>query len=162
MTVSFEVDAGFLAREDVPLGPGDLAYGFERGWIDARTVIDRAVAELRRGSNDAVIEKLALLLPPDTAAVPEILSEAGASQAPAARKWLYLQLKAAYERREDLADPLAVVAEIYAEFDYPEEIAPFVHYMPVQAGQDTGRPALMRRWREYLDAELAALRRGDG
>ncbi len=36
-----------------------------------------------------------------------------------ARKWLYLQLKAAYDERERLSDPLGVVEEIYADFDCP-------------------------------------------
>jgi hypothetical protein len=33
-----------------------------------------------------------------------------------AHKWLYLQVKAAYDQRERLSDPLGVVEEIYADF----------------------------------------------
>ncbi len=34
------------------------------------------------------------------------------------------------ENRETVEDPFAVVEELYADFDYPEEIAGFVRYMP--------------------------------
>jgi hypothetical protein len=68
-----------------------------------------------------------------------------------------------YERRDELPDPLACVDEVYADFDYPPQIARLVRYMPMD-GPDLGsREAnerrMFERWREYLETELAALRR---
>ena len=45
-------------------------------------------------------------------------------------KWLCLLLTWIYENREAFPDTLALVEEIYADFDYPKELAPFVRYMP--------------------------------
>jgi hypothetical protein len=69
--------------------------------------------------------------------------------------WLYLVLAWLYERRNELADPLQCVEEVYADFGYPVEIAPFVRYMPMD-GPDLGsREAnerrLYERWAQYLD-----------
>jgi hypothetical protein len=71
---------------------------------------------------------------------------------------LSLQLKAAYDERERLNDPLGVVEEIYALFDYPSAIAPFVRYMPLRSGDEPGVGPLMDRWADYLAREWAALR----
>jgi hypothetical protein len=67
---------------------------------------------------------------------------------------------AAYQRRHDLADPLGVVEQIYADFDYPESVDRFVRYMPLQAGDEPGEPALLERWRAFLIAERESLQSG--
>jgi hypothetical protein len=73
------------------------------------------------------------------------------------RKWTYLQLKAAYEMRDRLRDPLGVVEEIYAKFDYPAPVAAFIRYMPPAPGMPIGEDALYDRWSRYLADEGAAL-----
>jgi hypothetical protein len=76
-----------------------------------------------------------------------------------ARKWLYLELKAAYERRSDFVDPLGVVEEIYGDFEYPSAIQGFVRYMPLRPGDEHGEAALVERWAAFLREEHEALRR---
>jgi hypothetical protein len=61
-----------------------------------------------------------------------------------------------YEHRGAFLDPLQTVEEVYADFGYPERIAGFVRYMPMD-GPDLGsreanEQRLMERWKEYLDA----------
>jgi hypothetical protein len=73
------------------------------------------------------------------------------------RKWTYLQLKAAYEMRDRLRDPLGVVEEIYAKFDYPAPVAAFIRYMPPAPGMPIGDDALYDRWSRYLADDGAAL-----
>lgn len=70
-------------------------------------------------------------------------------------RWLYLVLAWIYEHRNECSDPLQRVEEVYADFDYPERIASFVRYMPMN-GPDLGnREAnerrLFERWAQYLD-----------
>jgi len=70
-------------------------------------------------------------------------------------KWLYLVLSWVFEHQGAFADPLAIVEEVYAEFDYPEEAAHFVPYMPMR-GPDLGSKAanrgrLFESWKQYLD-----------
>ena len=73
------------------------------------------------------------------------------------RKWAYLELKAAYEMRDRLRDPLGVVEEMYAHFDYPAKVAAFVRYMPPPPGAPVGEEALYDRWSTYLAEEAAEL-----
>ncbi|WP_426990671.1 DUF2247 family protein [Pseudarthrobacter sp. Y6] len=74
------------------------------------------------------------------------------------RKWLYLQLKAAYLQRGQLNDPLRVVEQIYADFDHPPAISRLLRYMPSSApGDEVGEGGLMRRWARFLYDEHRAL-----
>lgn len=100
------------------------------------------------------------------ARVSEIVARRGRHLTPAAtdvaiRKWLYLQLRAAYLARDELSDPLGVGESSYADFDYPSRVARFVRYMPVQPGDVPGNDAIVARWSTFLDSELACLRASD-
>ena len=44
--------------------------------------------------------------------------------------WLYLLLKHVYEHRKNFDDPLGEVEILHADFGYPEDVTPFVRYMP--------------------------------
>ena len=70
------------------------------------------------------------------------------------RSWLVFSVSLAYILRKDLLDPLQTVEEVYADFDYPEQIASFVRYMPMQ-GPDLGsrlanERRLFERWRSWV------------
>ena len=70
-------------------------------------------------------------------------------------KWLYLALSWIYEHRDDYPDPLQRVEEVYADFGYPEEVAKFVRYMPMDGPDPGSREAaeqrLFERWKHYID-----------
>ncbi len=142
---------------------GDLRYGLDRFFIKERTVIEIAVAEISRGSSDSLLYELAVLLQVEVDRIPEIfkgLDFPGRFDDPrdSARKWLYLQLKAAYLQRAQLKDPLGAVEEIYADFDYPPEIARLVRYMPVsRPSEAVGVGGLLQNWARFLDEEHRAL-----
>lgn len=73
------------------------------------------------------------------------------------RKWLYLTLAWIFERRDEFADPLQCVEEVYADFGYPERVACFVRYMPSDE-PDLGsamlnEQRLFGKWRQYLEEE---------
>jgi hypothetical protein len=62
-------------------------------------------------------------------------------------------------RRSHTWDPLELVAELWDDFGYPDEIRSFVHYMPSERDyepaahtQDENRAALYKKWEKYLDA----------
>jgi hypothetical protein len=107
----------------------DLGYGFERGFLKPADVIALATHELRCRTDELLDDPKRVHDPRESA-----------------RKWLYLELKAAYDERERLDDPLSVVEEIYSDFDYPPTAAPFVRYMPLRPGDDPGVGPLMERW----------------
>ncbi len=166
MTIAFELGPEFFDREDVPLSVDDLKYGFERGWLRPSTVIDRAVREIERGDDDPVLLEVASLLRDDVDELPDVLAQLDSPDhvhdpRESARKWLYLQLKAAYDRRQDLDDSLGVVEQIYADFDYPPTVEGFVRYMPLPPGDEPGEAALVERWAAFLRGERDALRADD-
>ncbi len=161
MTVSFEFAPEFLDQEGIPLSVHDLKYGVERGWLRAPALIAWAVREVGRGHDDPVLLEVASLLRDQVDELPDVLAQVDAPDHPprdSARKWLYLLLKAAYDRRQDLEDPLGVVEQIYADFDYPPAVASFVRYMPLGPGVQPGEAGLFDRWADFLETEHAVLR----
>jgi hypothetical protein len=126
--------------------------------------VDLATEETRRGADDPVLMELAALLSDETDRVPELLEalddpERVHDPRESARKWLYLQLKAAYLERSRLTDPLGAVEQMYADFEYPGTIEGFVRYMPLRSGDTPGEQALLERWADFLDREHKALAR---
>lgn len=165
MTVMFELDPDFVLDEHIPFVAGDLRYGLERFFIKEWAVIDIAVGEVRRGTSDPLLHDLAALLRDEVERLPEIFGELdypGRFDDPreSSRKWLYLQLKAAYLKRRQLNDPLGVVEQIYADFDYPPAISRLIRYMPASVpGDEVGEAGLLQRWARFLDNEHRALTR---
>lgn len=164
--MKFELDHDFLRRARVPLDSEDLRLGLSLGLISAPTAVAMAFDVLSAGSSDPTILALAQVDRGDIAAVRECLRAVDPEEAelfpPAAvRKWTYLELTAAYEVRDRLRDPLGVVEQIYADFDYPAGVAEFVRYMPPPPGAPTGEAALFDRWAKYLASEAAELSSGD-
>lgn len=162
MSITLELDPSFLLAEQIPLTAEDLRYGLEHFFIKERAVIDIAVAQVRRGTSDPLLHELAALLRDEVERVPEVLDALGDPERiqdprESARKWLYLQLKAAYSQRALLRDPLGVVEQIYADFNYPPLVSPFVRHLPPQADGKPGEAALIQRWARFLDDEHRAL-----
>jgi hypothetical protein len=46
------------------------------------------------------------------------------------KPWIFLLLSFLFEHQENYDDPLEIVEELYADFNYPEEISSLVRYMP--------------------------------
>ena len=163
MSVTFEVPAAFVLAEDVPMTAEDLRYGLVRGFLKPADVVALAAHEVGQGSDDDILMALASLLRDEVGRLTEVLDRMDDPMRihdarESARKWLYLQLKAAYDERVRLSDPLGVVEEVYADFGYPPTVAPFVRYMPLRPGDEPGTGALMDRWLSFLSREGLALR----
>lgn len=84
-----------------------------------------------------------------------IMLEDGQDIADVKDKWLYLILKWLYGIRNDIANVLEIVEEIYELFDYPDSITSFVRYMPSDAGDmgslELNRERLFKNWANYLE-----------
>jgi hypothetical protein len=73
-------------------------------------------------------------------------------------RWMLLTLDWVLTNRESFKDPLGEVEEIYADFDYPQEIAPLVRYMPPTDGWRPGEHSaevnlarLFRLWADFVE-----------
>jgi hypothetical protein len=116
----------------------------ERGFLKADVVVDLAADAVQRGAEDPVLHYLTVLLRDELDLVPGILSmlddpERIYDPRESARKWLYLELLVAFRNRAKITDPLGVVEQLYADFDYHPAVASFVRYMPLQPDDQPGR-----------------------
>jgi hypothetical protein len=144
-----------------------IRYGLQNELLDPLAPHHMAL-DLIEKTQDPSAALLALATAGSRESMNELVDQLSASE-PASlesdirEQWLYLALAWVYEHRTEFADPLRTVERIYADFAYPERIARFVRYMPME-GPDLGsREANERRlfdyWKEYLD-EVAAREQG--
>lgn len=124
MTIKFELSADFINAQRIALTPQDVRYGAEQGFLkqaEAARLVELAAAAT---SSDPACEPHDAAVPGDGSLETDAFDRGQGSMSDedlglTQRKWLYLQLKAAYLCREQLRDPLEVVEMIYADFDYP-------------------------------------------
>lgn len=159
----FELDFDRLSYSGVPIDVDDVRLGVSMGLIAPRTAIAVAERGVVAGSEDPTMLALASMSAHHITDVREALGAVDPEDAvvlepePSVRKWLYLQLRAAYGLRDLLSDPFGAVESIYADFGHPPIVDPFVRYMPTQPGEPTGEAALHARWWSYLESEEGEL-----
>jgi hypothetical protein len=162
--VRLELDYDFIRRINIELDAEDLRLGVSLALISAATAVNLAADSVARGSVDPIILGIAEVDSHDAASARQALratdlDEVDLFPPQAVRKWVYLELRAAYELRDRLQDPLGFVEDVYASFDYPPAVASFVRYMPPPPGAPIGEEALYARWRVFLTEEGTVLTR---
>jgi hypothetical protein len=79
-----------------------------------------------------------------------------------ANKWLCVLISWLYENRREFADPLGILEELYADFDYPKRIAGLIRYMPADepslGSREANERRLIARWGEFVGRCRAELR----
>lgn len=146
----------------VKLTWGDIEYGIENKYISSDIAIDHAMHELAECedySQDLI--DLASLSKGDTV-YPYLMKLAEVSKELKdniiKEKWMYLILDWIYNNKNKYSDPLGIVEEIYADFDYPEIILSFVRYMPsneVDLGSvELNDARLFKNWKNYLEEQF--------
>lgn len=143
-------------RNRVKLSWSDIKFGLDRQLIKPPVAVERALE--RAGKSDASRVEIELAGRSETDSVADLVDELASKETKDLReiraKWLYLVLDWLFYRRQSLRDPLEIVEAVYADFDYPREIAPFVRYMPM-VGPDLGNreqneARLYDYWQRYL------------
>lgn len=73
-------------------------------------------------------------------------------------KWKYLCVSWTYVNREKVAEPFEVIERIFADFGYPDDLAPLVRWMPPTDGYDPSKHSrqenmdrMLKEWRDYVD-----------
>ncbi|MBN3862001.1 DUF2247 family protein [Pseudomonas frederiksbergensis] len=131
----------------------ELLYGFKHGLIDEKGVSEYACEALTEMSLQEAIE-LASLLPQEDYLATNLLQSLAdkdlSAETDTAKPWIFLLLSFLFEHQENYEDPFEIVEEIYADFDYPEEIAPLVRYMPPPEGVEGSEERLFENWKTAL------------
>jgi len=152
----------FVLRQ-LPLSWQDIKWGYDHGWLSATGVVDYAIARAGEGYDESsTAVTLAGLSPRELAEVTALLyalaqNEENNDEAESMKKWLCLILTWVYGQRDQLPDPLGVVEELYADFNYPVEMRSFVRYMPTEDGYEPQAHSheeniarLFKEWESYL------------
>ncbi|MEO7038065.1 MAG: DUF2247 family protein [Polyangiaceae bacterium] len=136
-----------------------MLFGLDQDLLDPVASIELAVDCLEKDTETGpLLVELAGLskFEPTRAYVEKLASlehESGSSDI--RDKWLYVVLAWILEHRDGYADPLQIVEDVYADFDYPSQIAGLVRYMPsdeVDLGsRERNEERLYEKWRAFVD-----------
>ncbi|MEZ2373267.1 DUF2247 family protein [Arthrobacter sp. RCC_34] len=157
--VNFRIPAVYVAAKAIP-ATSEIVKGYLDGWIDVSDVVHLAE---KFGEGSPLGEELSLLLSYQYDEVPDLIRESTHTDArpgeEARRLWLYLALSWVRDHEPDFDEPLRTVEMLFADFDYPDDVAPFADFMPTPQGEEPGVRGLYARWRAYLDREEAYFKR---
>ncbi|HVZ38834.1 MAG TPA: DUF2247 family protein [Candidatus Kapabacteria bacterium] len=156
--IHIKIPYDFICRS-VDIDWQDILFGLENELISSTVAIEQATVILNNsGRYEPDIVDVASCSPADP--IIELVARLARREQPrpegnVREKWLYIILAWLYDHRHSIADPLSMVEEVYADFDYPEEVAPFVRYMPM-VGPDLGsreanEERMVGNWKAYLD-----------
>jgi len=146
----------------------DVHVGLVAGYIEPREAVLWA-GEYRNQhpeEENALIHRLAATQVDESDTIRAIVAKLASSEngdgEHAKRKWRYLFLKRVLAQQVDPQQLLVDVERVYADFDYPEEMEPFIYYMPASEDisgltPDQARQRLLALARQFLDQEGTAL-----
>lgn len=136
----------------------DILYAVDRQYFSPNAAIEHAIIELSKieefpqslldlaslNKNESVHPYLNQLADLEPEQPIEDIDE----------KWIYLILAWIFENRDNCSDPLGIVEQIYADFNYPAQISTLIRYMPSDE-PDLGSPKLnearlYKKWEDYL------------
>ncbi|MEU9885610.1 DUF2247 family protein [Sphaerisporangium sp. NPDC051011] len=151
--VRFTIPAGFISSR-VALTSEELVCGYRKGWLSSAALVELA-RDVSLDLPDLPDEDEMLYLLPSE--VEEKVREAVSScddvdcDDPEINKvWGYLALARLNERRDTVSGFFDVIEMIWSDLGYPDEMEPFIYYMPPPPGEEFGEPAMLRRLESYL------------
>jgi hypothetical protein len=160
------LDGGFCLSEAPWLNWADINYGLHRGFLSSTGVVDYAAKSLSAESPEEQYE-LACLTGDDANDVQECVSRLAVKDVQdvkgSEKAWMFLIFLWVFMNKDRYQDPLGVVEELYADFEYPESVAPIVRYIPAADPSLEGEDQLYKNWSNMLELfrkELQASRSG--
>jgi hypothetical protein len=119
----------------------DTLFGYGRGWLGWKDVIELAVAALR-SSQGTPVDELIDFASVDKATAGKVGSllqrmangEPEAPQSLIEDKWLFIRLSWLYENLDSVEDPLGGVEDICGDCRYPPDTHSFLRLMPPETG----------------------------
>ena len=158
--IHFKLTYKFVSNR-VNLLWSDIAYAINRNILPQDSAIEHAIIKISQSKDyNQVLFDLASLFKGES--VQPYLNELVRlekyhDEKSINEKWLYLILAWIFENKDSYVDPLGVVEQVYADFDYPKEVATFVRYMPTEEvpldTKEMNESRLYKKWEEYLDIQ---------
>lgn len=150
-----------FSMNTLPLGWSDIVWAYHKHILTWKDVVKYADQKVLSGDfNDGEVA-ISLLgkenIEEIVEAADKLAELSGGGTEVAKRKWLFISLSWLFSNKDTIDDPLALVEDIYEDFDYPPEIQAFVRYMPPTDGYDPrnyspneNKERLMRLWEGFL------------
>lgn len=145
----------------------DLEWGLEYGFINFEDVIKFSDSTLNESSDGLHID-LSTCGKDDASCIQAALNALVLREENCEVDktiWMYLILEHLYYNRLEYVDPLERVEWIYADFDYQEEVASFVRYMPPAGDYDPRSHTfeeniakMYKNWKAYLERNYSKYR----
>lgn len=159
-TLGIQIPLDFY-QKNIHANWADIAFAEENAILTYRDVIAFAYSELDTESDEDVFTLACMKFEQycfreDVTPVLHRLSqkETDTTRFEAKKKNMFLLLKWVYENREKYPKPLEVVAFIYDDFGFPQEINKFVYWVPADEplppSKELCEQQMMTRWHEYL------------
>ncbi|MEU5630067.1 DUF2247 family protein [Streptomyces rishiriensis] len=148
----FKIPGSFIV-ERVDLTTGEVAYGKHWGWLDDPSVVQIYLHKMQAGRPLLEVEErwaLALSEEIRSGDLPDLPPEDLGDPHELSAVWIYLSL--AWLRQSGLSDQqlFDAIEELYADFEYPEEMEGFVKYMPPPPGGKGGFAGMAERLESFL------------
>lgn len=137
----------------------EVLTAIERQFVSRQFAIDHALAKLAVMDEypDALVELASLSKGDDIHPFIDELAVSDESTSDTDSKLLFLVLSWLFKTKDSYDDPLAVVEEIYADFDYPESISGFIRYMPSEepdlGSVESNCARLVEKWKSFIDEQ---------
>lgn len=131
--VTMNIPLSFSMKR-APLTWGDVVWAYHKNILSWKDLVSFADFKISSGYFDDQEMEISLLgkdrIADISAAADSLAGLNEVRERIAKNKWLYLSLAWLFENKEHMDDPLSVVEDIYADFEYPPQIQSFVRYMP--------------------------------
>jgi hypothetical protein len=147
-SVQFRIPAAFIASRAL-LTPRELHCGYRNDWLSDADMVQLAMGSIVPEIEPMqTVEELSLLLSDELDKVAGLANRLTPSEIAV---WMYLSVSWVYDNPGEFDDnPWQAIEMLYADFEYPEEMEPFIPYMPAPEGAVSGVVGLEKRLREYL------------
>ncbi len=156
--MDLKIPSDVVGRAAIPLSWDDILFGYESNLIQAQSLIDFACRELAdHDGDDHDLIAIASASPNDSLGEQVRSIMARREDSPdSAKKWALVA--ASYIAERDDLDRLSAVESIYSSFDYPQELAPFIRYMPMTepdlGSKDANENRMLQRLESFSETML--------
>ena len=145
-----------FVRSRVQIDWNLVLFGLEQELLDPRAASQFA-KEVFDSSNRVIVSLTNLN--PDADPTPDVrlLTQQSSKNDPSGieQKWLFIVLDWIFENKSDYTNPLEAVAEVYADFNYPEQMVGFIYYMPSDESLPKNRELciqrLIQKWETFVN-----------
>jgi hypothetical protein len=150
---SLSLDGHYIYKLAPWLSWSDLLYGLEQNYVDEKEISDYICCSLTITHPKEAYE-IAVTPIENQHLIHQLLSTL-ASQSKekttnTTEPWLFLSLSFLFDNKHLYNNIYEELEILYSDFNYPEELAPLIRYMPPSDGTEGSKDYLLKNWKAAL------------